>query len=231
MSADGAFWRYAGSVGKSFRLYSKVISAKLVEKHAQLLLDIRRELLPHLCQGTDDNAEMKLLLAALAGSPTPRPAVTALPSTARSVAGSGCYKGKGKSKGKGKPKSKSKQQDKGSPTAPVTPPTTAQFPAAHTPPRTLHPAPSRLPLEDEVAALRAIVADLQQQLLGPDVVKKDENADPWLAQVNWISAYLDRVWSDPTDMVYTFKTLLKDFVHEFGPISSAMEQRLRKYVI
>jgi len=74
---DAALWRYAGAVGRAWRVHAGHAPPQVRELHVRLLLGLRDTLLPHLGHGGEAD-QLVALLAALAGRPTrPAPATPA----------------------------------------------------------------------------------------------------------------------------------------------------------
>ena len=67
---QAALWRYAGCVGKAWRMWGDELPVPVRELHAQLLHTLKRALLPHASAG-DSGSELLSLLSALAGARQP----------------------------------------------------------------------------------------------------------------------------------------------------------------
>ena len=62
-----ALWKLAGSVGKAWRIYGHAAPGSIQRRHVDLLLELKRELLPYAVQDTAEGEQLKALLVRLAG--------------------------------------------------------------------------------------------------------------------------------------------------------------------
>eukprot|EP00972_Heterocapsa_arctica_P001089 152647-Heterocapsa_arctica.AAC.1 len=72
-SGDAGLWRYAGVLGRAWRLHAKDVPEKLREQHVVLMLAVRDLLFPHVGGGREAD-DLLNMLTALAGRPEARAA-------------------------------------------------------------------------------------------------------------------------------------------------------------
>ena len=77
--SNALWWRYTGTLGRAWRLWGDGLPIQARTLHAQLLVEMRKALLPHLAGGCQQE-ELLAILAALAGRPS-RPSIGAVECT------------------------------------------------------------------------------------------------------------------------------------------------------